>query len=101
MLSGEVLSWHEGPVWSTDAVLLQDDRRIHKWQDAGALAVDMESRAVLTAARRRGVDACVLLVVSDNPAAGTLAPADEVSSAWDRAVSVAFDVIVRATEVRT
>lgn len=93
--AGDV-TWHEGPAWSTDAVLLEDDDRIRAWRGEGAVAVDMESRAVLTAAARSGVAACVLLVVSDNPAAGTLADASRLSRGWDRAVSAAYRVMSTA-----
>lgn len=93
--AGDV-AWHEGPAWSTDAVLLEDDHRIRAWRGEGAVAVDMESRAILTVAARSGVAACVLLVVSDNPAEGVFADASRLSRGWERAVSAAYRVMSAA-----
>lgn len=95
-LEAAEVRWREGPAWSTDAVLLEDDRRIEEWRNAGAVAVDMETRAVLAAAGRSGVEACVLLVVSDNPAAGRVADRERLTRGWKTALSVAFDVASRA-----
>lgn len=94
-VEAEGLVWHEGPTWSTDAVLLEDDGRVRTWQEAGAVAVDMEARAVLSAARASGVEACVLLVVSDNPAAGRVADPEALARGWEKALEVAFDVAGR------
>src|SRR5690606_27620996 len=56
-----------GPVWSTDAILMETTERVASYIAQGAVAVDMESGAFYTVAGVRGVEAVSLLVSSDNP----------------------------------
>jgi uridine phosphorylase len=54
-----------GVVVSTDLFYDESPERVHTWQRDGALAVEMETATLLTLARRRGVAAAALLIVSD------------------------------------
>lgn len=65
LLAIEAAEARPGPVASTD--LFYDGGRGEEaaWRAAGALAVDMESATVFALARRRGVRAAALLLVSD------------------------------------
>ncbi|MFZ0724348.1 MAG: nucleoside phosphorylase [Desulfobacterales bacterium] len=56
---------HTGVVWTTDAIFRETPAKIRHFQAEGALAVDMETSALFSAARFRGVDLGGLLVVSD------------------------------------
>ncbi len=54
-----------GAVWSTDAPYRETKAKIKKYQELGALAVDMELSALATVAIYRDVQFAALLVVSD------------------------------------
>lgn len=56
---------HAAPVVSTDLFYDTAEDEEHRWIDAGAFAVEMETAALLTLARRRGLRAGSLLLVSD------------------------------------
>lgn len=56
---------HTGAVWTTDAIFRETPAKIRHFQAEGALAVDMETSALFSAADFRGVDLGALLVVSD------------------------------------
>jgi uridine phosphorylase len=59
------VSVHEGKVWSTDAPFRETVKKVIHYQQEGALAVDMETSALLTVASFRGILMAVALVVSD------------------------------------
>jgi uridine phosphorylase len=64
-LTARGLAFHEGLVWSTDAVFRETPSKVRHYQGRGALAVEMEISACLTIARLRGLDFAAILVVSD------------------------------------
>jgi uridine phosphorylase len=55
----------QGPIVSTDLFYDGPARTEERWQQAGALAVEMEAASLLALAARRGFAAGVLLIVSD------------------------------------
>lgn len=55
----------EGPVASTDLFYDSPPEDHERWLGAGALAVDMETAALFALARRRGLRAASLLLVTD------------------------------------
>jgi len=57
--------YHRGTVWTTDALYRETRQKVRHFQDQGALAVEMEVSALISAARFRGVDICSVLVTSD------------------------------------
>jgi len=59
------LPFHEGAVWSTDAVFRETPSKVRTYQARGALAVEMEISACLTVAHARGRHFAAILVVSD------------------------------------
>ncbi|MFZ0133198.1 MAG: nucleoside phosphorylase [Desulfobacterales bacterium] len=65
LLNGENGRLHAGAVWTTDAIFRETPAKIRHFQAEGALAVDMETSALFSAAGFRGVDLGALLVVSD------------------------------------
>jgi uridine phosphorylase len=57
---------HEGTVWTTDAPYRETFAKVSAYQRKGVLAVDMETSALFTLARYRGIRVAILLVVSDD-----------------------------------
>ena len=57
--------FHEGPVWSTDAVYRETRQQVETHRQNGVLAVDMEMSALYAVAQFRRVDLGGILVVSD------------------------------------
>lgn len=54
-----------GPLWTTDAPYRELKSKVETYRQQGVLGVDMETSAVYALGQFRGVDACNLLVVSD------------------------------------
>ena len=57
--------FHEGPVWSTDAIFRETRDKIRYYQQQGVLAVEMELSALFSVGAFRGVEVGGILVVSD------------------------------------
>ena len=57
--------FHEGAVWTTDAIFRETVAKVKHYQSAGALAVEMEMSAIFTVAAFREMEAAGMLVVSD------------------------------------
>lgn len=60
------LAFHEGKVWTTDAIYRETERKVAEFYQLGAIGVEMELSALFTAARFRKVDLAGILVVSDD-----------------------------------
>jgi purine-nucleoside phosphorylase len=54
-----------GTVWTTDALYRETRAKIQAFSEQAVLAVDMETSAIFAVARHLGLDAAVLLLVSD------------------------------------
>ena len=63
---GDGLKVHRGRVWSIDAPYRETVRKVLRYQGEGILGVDMETSALFTAARYRGIALASILVVSDD-----------------------------------
>jgi purine-nucleoside phosphorylase len=57
--------FHEGPVWSTDAIFRETREKVEHFQQKKALAVEMELSALYSVGRFLGVGIGAILVVSD------------------------------------
>ena len=66
--------FHEGPVWSTDAIFRETEDKIRHFQQQGVLAVEMELSALFTVGKFRGVEVGGILVVSDELSSLTWRP---------------------------
>ena len=62
------LSFHEGLVWSTDAIYRETREKVEHFQQKGVLAVEMELSALFTVGSFRNVEVTGILVVSDEVA---------------------------------
>ena len=64
-LNNKKEKYHEGAVWTTDAIYRETRGEVAVHQQNGILAVEMEFSALVSVARFRRVDLAGLLVVSD------------------------------------
>jgi uridine phosphorylase len=64
-LTAAGISFHEGPVWSTDAIFRETPSRLSYFQNLGALGVEMELSALFAVGRFRKIAVASLQVVSD------------------------------------
>ncbi|OQX13707.1 MAG: hypothetical protein BWK80_42565 [Desulfobacteraceae bacterium IS3] len=74
VLSRNNPEFHEGLVWSTDAVYRETYSKIRHFQSQQALAVEMEVSALFTVGKFRKADVTAILVVSDELATLTWKP---------------------------
>ncbi|MCP4687045.1 MAG: nucleoside phosphorylase [Desulfobacterales bacterium] len=65
-LTARAAPFREGAVWTTDGIFRETPRKVARFREMGALAVEMETSALFTVARYRGVEAAAILVVSDD-----------------------------------
>jgi len=94
---------HRGAQVTTSALFVQPPERVAVWQDAGYLAVDMETSAVFSAARFFGMQAVSLLFVWDELLAGRsfLHPYTEAEQAAQaRANDALMDVALSLVPLR-
>ncbi len=73
-LEAKKLSFHEGLIWTTDAIYRETREKVEYFQKKNVLAVEMELSALFTVGKFRGVDVGGLLVVSDELSALTWQP---------------------------
>ena len=59
------LAYHEGWIWTTDAVFRETELKVRHYQSLGALAVEMELSALYSVGRHLSVELGAVLVVSD------------------------------------
>ena len=68
------LGFHEGIVWTTDAIFRETRAKVEHFQSQGVLGVEMETSALFAVGKYRTVKVGALLVVSDELAAFTWKP---------------------------
>lgn len=64
-LDGHSVPFHQGKIWSIDAIYRETAEKVRRFQQQNVLAVEMEISALITAGRHREVAVAALLVVSD------------------------------------
>lgn len=65
MFKKKGLDFHDGVVWTTDAVYRETPEKIERFQRRDVLAVEMETSALFSVGRFRRIDVGAVLVVSD------------------------------------
>jgi purine-nucleoside phosphorylase len=60
------LPFHDGAVWTTDAIFRETPDKVQRFQNMGALAVEMEMSALFTVAAYLNIALTGILVVSDD-----------------------------------
>ncbi|GBC59229.1 hypothetical protein DENIS_0165 [Desulfonema ishimotonii] len=73
-LKNHDLSFHEGAIWSTDAIYRETREKVKYFQARNAVGVEMELSALFTAGKFRNVRVGAVLVVSDELATLTWQP---------------------------
>lgn len=74
LLGANTLNFHEGVIWSTDAIYRETREKVVYFQKKDVLAVEMETSALFTVARFREVELGAILVVSDELSTGQWRP---------------------------
>jgi uridine phosphorylase len=64
-VNSSTATWHQGSIFSTDAIYRETKGRVRHYQARGILAVEMEAAALFTVGHFRRVPVATLLVVSD------------------------------------
>jgi len=64
-LQEDELDFHQGVIWSTDAVYRETREKVEYFQNKNVLAVEMETSCLFTVATFRQVELGAILVVSD------------------------------------
>lgn len=70
-LETERVKFHEGAIWSTDAIFRETAEKVKYYQERGALAVEMEVSALFAAGRFHNIAVGGILAVSDSVAGYT------------------------------
>jgi uridine phosphorylase len=89
------VNFHNGKIWSTDAIYRETGEKVKYFQSQKAIGVEMEISALFTVAKFRGVDVAALTVVSDELASFKWRPGfklDEFKHGRMAACSVIIDV---------
>ncbi len=73
-LKSSALPFHEGAIWTTDAIFRETPDKVKHFLNKGALAVEMELSALFTVSVFLGVALSAILVVSDDLSSLTWKP---------------------------
>lgn len=82
---------HSGPIFSTDGILREDNAKLDKFVQKGALAVDMESSAAFTIGNYFNKQVASILVGSDNPLEKENAVYEKLQTGYSHAIRVALE----------
>jgi len=74
VLQSHALPFHEGTIWTTDAIYRETPDKVNYFQKKGAIAVEMELSALFTVAEFLGISIGAILVVSDDLSSLTWQP---------------------------
>jgi uridine phosphorylase len=66
VLDRKKIPFHQGPIWTTDAVYRETPQKVEQYQREGAKGVEMEISALFTVADFRGIDIAALVIASDD-----------------------------------
>ncbi len=69
-LQNRSVSLHQGPIWTTSALLAEGKKEIEEWAKQGYIAVDMETASTFAVAEYFGMRRLSLLFAFDNPGRG-------------------------------
>jgi uridine phosphorylase len=67
-LSDKRVMFHEGSIWTTDAIFRETQKKVAHYQQQGVLGVEMEASALFSIGLFRNIEVGCLLVVSDTVA---------------------------------
>lgn len=87
--------FHQGPVWTTDAVYRETRRKVDHFQHLGAIGVEMEISALFTVAEFREIEIAALVIVGDELTSSRWRPGFK-TDAFRRARETACRVIIES-----
>jgi uridine phosphorylase len=73
-LERKQVHFHQGSIWTTDAVYRETRQKVDQFQRQGAIGVEMEISALFTVAEFRGIDIAALVIVGDELASSQWRP---------------------------
>lgn len=73
-LRSSALPFHEGAIWTTDAIFRETPDKVMHFREKGVLAVEMELSALFTVSEYLGVELSAILIVSDDLSSMTWKP---------------------------
>ena len=82
----------QGQIFSTDTFYDLEDKRWDKWRAHGILAVEMESQALYTIAKRFGARALSILTVSDNINTGQSSTQEEREKSYQNMMTIGLEL---------
>lgn len=83
---------HQGIIFSTNSFYDTQENRWEKWIQHGVLAVDMETQALYTIAKRFNRKALSLLTVSDNVVTNAAATHEEREKTFNKMMEIALEL---------
>jgi uridine phosphorylase len=89
------INFHNGTIWSTDAIYRETSEKVKYFQRQNAIGVEMEISALYTVAKFRGADLGAMAVVSDELASFKWRPGfklDEFKNGRETACTVIKDL---------
>jgi len=93
----EGVSFHRGPMWTTDAPYRETQAKVAAYGNQGVLAVDMEMSALQTVAAFRNKALAGLMVISDELSSGRWRPGFKSPEVL-KARQVAADLILKTAQ---
>ncbi|MCK4850114.1 MAG: hypothetical protein KAT11_02125 [Phycisphaerae bacterium] len=92
-LTQRSLAYQAGSIASIDALLLEDDRMIQNFRDAGHCFVDLETSCLFALGTLRKFQAAALHIVTDNPTNKTIDSGYEHEACFTEQIQMALDVL--------
>jgi purine-nucleoside phosphorylase len=103
-LSENKIPFHEGAVWTTDAIFRETPQKIAFFQEKGALGVDMETSALFSAGKFRNISVGCILVVSDEVWVNQWAPGftnPKFKESRHKASSIVCDFLMSKSSIKS
>ena len=97
-LDQKQIPFHQGPIWTTDAVYRETRHKVSHFQSRGAIGVEMELSALCTVAEFRGIEIAALVIVGDELTAARWHPGFK-SDAFKAAREIACGVIIESCQI--
>lgn len=90
------LSLHVGNILSSDVFYSEEENSYQKWQERGALAVEMEAAALYINAKRANKSALAICTVSNSLLTGEELPAEQRETSFTDMIELALDLACKA-----
>ena len=94
-LDQKQVHFHQGPIWTTDAVYRETRRKVDQFHRRGAIGVEMEISALFTVAEFRGIQIAALVIVGDELTSSRWRPGFK-TDAFKQARETACRVIIES-----